>query len=83
MGMLWVLMQRQESCQFLGDEKTCVCRGVLRVWGMRIQDSRTDFGGFWRKVVRKTSTRGWCKIGVLVGESRAIQLCNSGIFNGG
>jgi hypothetical protein len=39
-----------------------VCRGVLRVWGMRIQDSRTDFGGFPAKMVDGTSMRGWCKI---------------------
>jgi hypothetical protein len=46
----------------LGMESACVCRGVLRVWGMRIQDSRTDFGGFFTKMVGGTSTRGWCKI---------------------
>jgi hypothetical protein len=50
-----------ESC--VGMEiSACVCRGVLRVWGMRIQDSRTDFGGFWWKMVDGTSMRGWCKM---------------------
>ena len=29
---------------------------------MRIQDSRTDFGGFLGILVDSTSTRGWCKI---------------------
>ena len=39
-----------------------VCRGVLRVWGTSIQDSRTDFGSKSRKFIRLASTRGWCKI---------------------
>ena len=39
-----------------------VCRGVLRVWGMRIQDSRTDFQPKSRNFVGGTSMRGWCKI---------------------
>ena len=43
-----------------------VCRGVLRFWGMRIQDSRTDFGAFLENLVDSTSMRGWCKIVVLV-----------------
>jgi hypothetical protein len=51
---------------FVVEISACVCRGVLRVWGMRIQDSRTDFGGFSRKRVGGTSTRGWCKIKVMV-----------------
>jgi hypothetical protein len=45
--------------------RACVCRGVLRVWGMRIQDSRTDFGGKTAFFIVPTSTRGWCKIRVL------------------
>jgi hypothetical protein len=44
-----------------------VCRGVLRVWGMRIQDSRTDFGAFLRKFVDSASMRGWCKTGDWIG----------------
>jgi hypothetical protein len=39
-----------------------VCRGVLRVWDLRIQDSRTDFGLFLQKMVGSASTRGWCKM---------------------
>jgi hypothetical protein len=49
------------------DKSVRVCRGVLRFWGPRIQDSRTDFGGFWRKMVGGTSMRGWCKIKAEVG----------------
>jgi hypothetical protein len=45
-----------------------VCRGVLRVWGTRIQDSRTDFGGFWWKIVDSATTRGWCKIEIKDGD---------------
>jgi hypothetical protein len=54
----------------LGDKlgiRACVCRGVLRVWGSRIQDSRTDFWAFWRKMVDSTSMRGWCKMGDSIG----------------
>jgi hypothetical protein len=46
----------------------CVCRGVLRVWGSRIQDSRTDFEAFWRNWVPPTSTRGWCKMETCSGD---------------
>jgi hypothetical protein len=46
----------------LGLKSVRVCRGVLRVWGSRIQDSRTDFWGFWRKMIESATKRGWCKI---------------------
>jgi hypothetical protein len=44
-----------------GGKDVGVCRGVLRFWRPRIQDSRTDFGVFLAKMVDSTSTRGWCK----------------------
>jgi hypothetical protein len=34
--------------------RCCVCRGVLRFWGSRIQDSRTDFWAKCRKTVHST-----------------------------
>jgi hypothetical protein len=52
----------REIVSMLGDESARVCRGVLRVWGMRIQDSRTDFGGFWGFFIDSATMRGWCKI---------------------
>jgi hypothetical protein len=53
-----------------GDEKSArVCRGVLRFWDPRIQDSRTDFPDFLTKTDDSTSTRGWCKMGNLIGVS--------------
>jgi hypothetical protein len=53
-------------------ESVGVCRGVLRVWGMRIQDSRTDFLSKTRDFGDFTSTRGWCK----------IETCDAGILRG-
>jgi hypothetical protein len=46
----------------IGEIWACVCRGVLRFWGTRIQDSRTDFRPKTQKFIDSTSTRGWCKI---------------------
>jgi hypothetical protein len=52
-----------------------VCRGVLRFWGMRIQDSRTDFWSKTGKFVDSASTRGWCKIETIVGNHAVDGLC--------
>jgi hypothetical protein len=54
-----------------------VCRGVLQVWGSRIQDSRTDFWGFWWKMVDSASMRGWCKMKDLdgtIGDTNIIEM---------
>jgi hypothetical protein len=58
-----------------GENSACVCRGVLRVWGIRIQDSRTDFGGFSRKMVDFATTRGWCKMEIVMETNTVDRTC--------
>jgi hypothetical protein len=55
-------MRSRENWENLVAKSVCVCRGVLRFWGMRIQDSRTDFDGKSAIFIVRASMRGWCKI---------------------
>jgi hypothetical protein len=59
------------------DKSVCVCRGVLRFLDPRIQDSRTDFQLFSRKLIDSTSMRGWCKIEGWSGDTKLHGGCTT------
>jgi hypothetical protein len=53
MGMLWVLMQRQESCQFLGDEKLVFVGAFSEFGGCVYRIPAPILGGFGGKLSEK------------------------------
>ncbi len=59
-------MLEMENMDGILEIRVRVCRGVLRFWGPRIQDSRTDFRPKTWKFIGSTTMRGWCKIENLV-----------------